>query len=114
MIRALLKNGRIVPAEPLPADWADGQELLVDRQPPPDDPADIDRWARQLDEAAASIPADDLKALERSLEEVERQSKESVRRLDQPFGPASRVNQRPIYGSCRGLLTVVSDDDELS
>lgn len=80
MIRALLKNGRIVPAEPLPADWADGQELLVDRQPPSDEPGDIDRWARQLDEAAATIPADDFETFERTLEEVERQSKESVRR----------------------------------
>ena len=77
MIRALLKNGRIVPAEPLPADWADGQELLVDRQPPCDDPGDIDRWARQLDEAAATIPAEDIDALLRSLEEAERLPKQS-------------------------------------
>ena len=67
MIRALLKNGKIVPAEPLPTDWADGQELLVDRQPPSDDPADIDRWAQELEEAAISIPQDDFETFERAL-----------------------------------------------
>jgi hypothetical protein len=80
MIRALFKNGRIVPTDPLPPDWAEGQELLVDSMPPSDDPGDIDRWARQLDEGATALPADDVAAFERLLHEVERQSKESVRR----------------------------------
>ena len=79
MIRALIKNGRIEPTEPLPPDWADGQALLIDRAPS-DDPEDIDRWARQLEEAAAALPADDVVAFRRALDEVERESKESVRR----------------------------------
>jgi hypothetical protein len=80
MIRAILKNGVIKPAEPLPPDWVEGQELLVDRQFPSEDPQEIDRWAAQLDEAAAAIPADDAATLERALTDVERHSKEGVRR----------------------------------
>src|SRR5688500_18411839 len=59
MIRAVLKSGVIQPAEPLPVDWTDGQELLV--QPSPSDsPTDIDRWTRELDEGAALIAADEF------------------------------------------------------
>jgi hypothetical protein len=79
MIRAVLKNGVIQPAEPLPADWADGQELLVDRSPS-DDPSEIEHWARELDEGAALIAADDFATFERALAELERQSKDVVRR----------------------------------
>jgi len=80
MVRALLKNGRIEPVEPLPSDWAEGQELLVDARSPSDDPADIDRWARELEEGAGGVSAEDAGELERALEEIERQSKEAVRR----------------------------------
>lgn len=31
MPRAVLKNGVILPLDPLPADWADGQQLRVER-----------------------------------------------------------------------------------
>lgn len=79
MIRAVLKNGVIHPAEPLPADWPDGQELLVDRSPS-DDPEEINRWARELDEGASRIGSDDLADFERALQDVERSSKDAVRR----------------------------------
>ena len=79
MIRAVLKNGIIQPAEPLPADWPDGQELTVDRLPS-DDPNAIDRWAKELDEGSSSITADELADFERALQDVERNSKDAVRR----------------------------------
>ena len=80
MVRALLKNGRIEPVEPLPPEWAEGQELLVDARRPSDDPADIDRWARELEEGSAGISPEDARELEQALAEIERQSKEAVRR----------------------------------
>jgi hypothetical protein len=80
MVRALFKNGRIEPVDPLPPEWTEGQQLLVDVCAPSDDPAEIDRWARELEEGAAGISAEDARELERALEEVERQSKEAVRR----------------------------------
>ena len=30
MIRAVIKNGVIQPVEPLPTDWEDGREVVVD------------------------------------------------------------------------------------
>jgi hypothetical protein len=53
---------------------------MVDARSPSDDPADIDRWARELEEGAAGVSAEDAGELREALEEVERQSKEAVRR----------------------------------
>ena len=80
MIRAILENGLIRPAEPIPADWQDGQELLVERPSPASNGEDIDRWARELDEGAPAIAPEDAVALERALTEMERESKDAVRR----------------------------------
>ena len=80
MIRAILKNGVIKPAEPLPPDWVDGQELRVDRDAPSDDPGDIDRWASRLDGANGTVSAEDIDSLQRALETIERESKDNVRR----------------------------------
>jgi hypothetical protein len=80
MIRAILENGLIRPAEPIPPDWQDGQELVVDRRGSTSDPADIDRWAREMDEGAQAITAEDAVAFERALVDVERESKDAVRR----------------------------------
>ena len=80
MIRAVLENGLIRPAEPIPADWQDGQELFVDRRLPASTTEDIDQWARELDEGARSITAEDVAELERALADIERESKDAVRR----------------------------------
>lgn len=80
MIRAILKDGLIKPAEPLPADWADGQELIVERQSDPAAQDEIERWARELEEADSTISHEDAATLERALADVERQSKDAVRR----------------------------------
>jgi hypothetical protein len=80
MIRAILKDGVIRPAEPLPPDWQDGQELLVDRESPAFDAQDFDRWAEDLDEGARHITPENAAALERALVEIERESKDAVRR----------------------------------
>ena len=46
MIRAYYRNGLIYPAEPVPPEWLDGQEVRVDSEldGSMDDPAEIDRW----------------------------------------------------------------------
>ncbi len=47
MIRAIIQNGEIRPIEPLPADWRDGREVIVEE-------ADciltdeLDEWYREL------------------------------------------------------------------
>jgi hypothetical protein len=79
-IKAILRDGRIQPLEPLPADWADGQELVVEEPEPSDDPVEIERWAKELEESTAKIPAEEHERFLRALEENELESKEAVRR----------------------------------
>jgi hypothetical protein len=77
--RAVLKNGIICPVEPLPAEWSDGQELVVEaaRQGQKGNP---DPWVRGVEEAASRIkPEDDLR-LEEALREIRRQAKQEARR----------------------------------
>lgn len=47
MIRAIVENGAIKALDPLPAEWADGREVVVEEA----DRAsvdDIDEWYREL------------------------------------------------------------------
>lgn len=79
-IRAVLRDGVIQPVEPLPPDWTNGQELIVEE--PKRDPEDqeINQWARELDAAAAQIPAEEHEKFLEALEQVERESKDAVRK----------------------------------
>jgi hypothetical protein len=79
-IRAVLRDGVIQPVEPLPPDWTNGQELIVEE--PKRDPADeeINQWARDLDAAAARIPAEEHERFLEALEHIERESKDAVRK----------------------------------
>ena len=80
-IKAVLRHGVIQPVEPLPPDWADGQELLIE------EPkvscaaeAEINQWARDMDAATAQIPAEEHERFLNALDEIERESKEAVRK----------------------------------
>lgn len=78
-IRAVLRNGVIEPLQPLPAEWAEGKELVVE------DSAlagadNLEAWAQELEAAATAVPAEEHDRFERALEEQERQSKDAVRR----------------------------------
>ena len=94
-IKAILHNGSIQPLEPLPPDWAEGKELLVD------DPAlagteDIAAWARELDQATMELPADEHDRFREALSELEGQSKDVVRR-EVPAGNQSvQLNWRRV------------------
>lgn len=48
-MRAVYRNGVIYPAEPVPPELSDGQEVHVewDFEQPSDDPAEIERWDSQ-------------------------------------------------------------------
>jgi hypothetical protein len=76
-IRAVLRQGMIQPIEPLPSEWRDGQELVI--EPNGDAGGDeIQQWAREFDAAAAEIPAEEHDRFLRALDEIEHESKESV------------------------------------
>lgn len=79
MIKAVLENGVIRPVEPLPPDWRDGQELMIEAGAEPS-PGSIDAWADDLERGVARISPEEHERFLRGLEEVERESKEAVRR----------------------------------
>ena len=79
-IRAVLRNGRIQPVEPLPAAWSEGQELLIEEPDLAPSQAELEEWSRDLEAAVARIPAEEHERFARALEEIERESKEAVRR----------------------------------
>ena len=76
MIRAVVRNGTIHPIEPMPSEWVDGREVVVEDAESPKLVEDIDRWYRELQADATAIePADDL-TLQEALSEVRRQAKQ--------------------------------------
>jgi hypothetical protein len=79
-IKAILRDGRIQPLEPLPPDWTDGQELVVEEPDLGQTTTEVKEWAKELEESTAKIPAEEHERLERALEEIERDSKDAVRR----------------------------------
>ena len=79
-IKAILRDGRIQPLEPLPPGWTDGQELVVEEPELSETAAEIEQWAKDLEESTAKIPTDEHDRIDRALEEIERESKDAVRR----------------------------------
>jgi hypothetical protein len=78
-IKAVLRDGIIQPIDPLPSDWADGQELVVE-EPQPNGAADLAQWAQEMDAATAQIPAEEHERFLNAVDEIERDSKEAVRK----------------------------------
>ena len=74
MIKAIVKNGVIVPCEPLPEDWQEGTEVEVEKSPT-DTQSGIhptDAWMDEVEAIAAQgDPADDLR-LEAAIQEIRR------------------------------------------
>ncbi len=79
MVRAVLEKGKIRPLTPLPADWNEGQKLLVNVAAG-DSVEDISAWAREIEVAARAIPDEDHARFLEALDEQRRASKEQVRR----------------------------------
>jgi hypothetical protein len=79
-IKAVVRDGVIQPLAPLPAEWVEGKELLIKEPSLADSEADLDRWEKELDEAAAQIPPEDHERMQRALEKIDRESKDAVRR----------------------------------
>jgi hypothetical protein len=80
VVRAVLKQGKIQPLDDLPEFWSEGQELLIEEGELPVDPEEIATWSREIEEAAARIPAEEHERFLAALEEYEKESKEQARR----------------------------------
>ena len=84
MIRAIVTNGMLKPLDPLPEDWLEGEELLIDAQPSreisQDDASRLDRWYQELEASAAQLDPEDDRLLQEAVQGVRRLAKETARR----------------------------------
>jgi hypothetical protein len=79
MIRAIIQNGEIRPIEPLPADWRDGREVIVEEAERASTD-DLDEWYRELQLLGpAQYEPGERKQVEMLLNEADVQAKALVR-----------------------------------
>jgi hypothetical protein len=78
MVKAVLQSGVIQPLSPLPTEWHEGQELLV-QEAGPEGPEDWDAWEQEMEALAANIAPEDHLRVEAALAETDREAKEFVR-----------------------------------
>lgn len=80
MIRAVYRDGKIQALDGIPADWREGDELVVDAVECEETPESFEEWVAELNEAAAGISDEEHDRFMKALDEVERESKELGRR----------------------------------
>ena len=78
MLKAVLRNGVIVPLEPLPPDWEDGASLEIDKAG--NATFDIDAWAKSLNELCADSTTEDEDVMRQGIADHRRQAKAQMRR----------------------------------
>ena len=66
--------------DPLPENWGEGQELIVEGFGPSDDPAEILKWYEDLVRLSKDIPTDDHARMAAAIAEQDREAKEWMRR----------------------------------
>jgi hypothetical protein len=79
MPKAVLKNGVIMPLEPLPAEWADGRKLVVE-DAAEDDNQDFDTWLSELESLIAANDPAELARIDQTIHAADEQAKTLVRK----------------------------------
>src|SRR5438045_1286542 len=80
MIRAVYRDGKIQPLDGIPAEWREGDELIVEPVSDEVPSESFDDWAADLRAATEGISDEDHDRLMAALEVVEKESKELGRR----------------------------------
>jgi hypothetical protein len=83
LIRAIIKDGKLYPLDPLPEDWMEGRTVeLQGYVEPPDDPESLEKHWEVLEALIAQTPHDpeDDQRIQEIIDEQKRLSKEYVRR----------------------------------
>jgi hypothetical protein len=80
MIRATIQNGEIRPLDPIPVDWPDGHELIIEYAGPPS-MDDLEEWYRELKLLGpAQYEPGEWDQVQLTLKEADEQAKAIVRR----------------------------------
>jgi hypothetical protein len=79
MIRAVVQNGNILPIDPMPPDWVEGHQVIVeDADPLPI--GDLDGWYRELQELGpAEYEPGEKESVQAIMIEADKQAKDMVR-----------------------------------
>ena len=90
MLKAIVKEGAIVPLEPLPLAWRNGTALSVEADEVDADPLstadaerlarEADEWYREMEEAAAQLDPRDAAIIDAAIQDMDRIAKEQMRR----------------------------------
>ena len=84
MPRAVLKNGKISPLEPLPVDWKEGDAVIFDKENNLSDTEpslnEIEQAFDRLDALCETNDPEDDDRMDRALAEMKRLAKEQARR----------------------------------
>jgi hypothetical protein len=78
MLKAVLRQVVIVPLEPLPPEWEEGDTLGVAKSDAPS--LDIDAWAHAMNQLCAHSPPEDEEAMRCAIEEHRQRAKAQTRR----------------------------------
>jgi len=80
MIRAVIQNGQIHPLDPLPAEWTEGRQVLIEAAEPPSSD-DLEAWHRELLELGpAQYEPGEWERVQAILSEADELAKAVVRR----------------------------------
>ena len=80
MIKAVLKNGSIQPLDPIPSEWVDGQELVVEDSASVPTERELLEWDQEIEALARQAPPDEHQRVLEAIAEHDAESKEAVRR----------------------------------
>jgi len=80
MPRAVLKNGSIVPLDPLPEEWVEGTELEVEQAKPGQAAQSLEDWYRELDQMCSENSPEDIDRLDAALKCADVHARQAVRR----------------------------------
>jgi hypothetical protein len=80
MIKAILKNGSIHPLDPIPPDWVDGQELVVEESEAAPTERELFEWDQEIETLARKVPPEEHRRVLDAIAEHEAASKDAVRR----------------------------------
>jgi hypothetical protein len=80
MIRAIIQNGQIHPLDPLPEEWTEGRQVIVeDAEPTSSD--NLEEWYRELQELGpAQYEPGEWERVQQTLAEADELAKAVVRR----------------------------------
>jgi hypothetical protein len=80
MIRAVYRDGAIQPLDTVPAEWHEGDKLIVEQVETTPTAAEIDEWAADVEDAAARIPDEDHDRAMAAIAQHRAEAKEQARR----------------------------------